>query len=85
MLQEVLTAVLKPEHREAGLYLDEDPCTLYLMKDGKVLDFWNATKATVEEVWEAADTYLVEICPKCGTHRANTIEMLGEDCGHQGG
>ena len=42
MLKEVLTAALKNEHREAGLYLEEDEDMVYLKHDEKVLAKWFA-------------------------------------------
>ena len=52
---EILANILKAEHREAGLCLDEDDHMLYLRnKEGKILAMWWATNATVEEVLREA-------------------------------
>lgn len=55
---EILTQVLKPEHREAGLYLEEDDHTLYLKQGNEVLARWWATSATVTSIWNEADKYI---------------------------
>ena len=81
---QVLTAALKPTHREAGLYLEEDEDFVYL-RDGSdlLIATFHGRSATMTEIWAAADAYInKEICPRCGAHRANTIEVLGTDCGH---
>jgi hypothetical protein len=82
MLQEILTTVLKPEHREAGLYLDEDEDFVYLKHGDKTLATWYGRSVTPTQIWEAADTYRRDICSICGAHRANYREMMGESCGH---
>lgn len=61
---EILTALLRKEHREAGLYLEEDDHLLYLMGGGKILAFWWATSVTVQEVWEEADKWTTGIIPE---------------------
>ncbi len=58
MLTQLLTAILKPEHRKAGMYLEKDADILFLMRDDKVLDYWDATKATIKQILEFADRYL---------------------------
>jgi hypothetical protein len=54
----VLTEVLRPEHREAGLYLEEDDHTVYLKQGGEVLARWSATGATIAPIWNEADKYV---------------------------
>ena len=61
MLQEVLTAALKPEHKEAGLYLEEDRRGFVYLKHGeKTLDKWDGQEVTVSEIWAVADTYVAK-------------------------
>ncbi len=55
-----LDRILKREHRQAGLYLDEDEDFVYLKQGDKVLGVWNATKATAETIIAAADRRLAE-------------------------
>ncbi len=45
-----LDACLKPEHRQAGFYLDDDEDFLYLKRGDKVIAVWSANKVTVETV-----------------------------------
>lgn len=79
---QVLTAALKPRHREAGLYLEEDEDFVYL-RDGSDLPVatFHGRSATIPEFWAAADAYK-EICEECGSHKANYLEALGEPCWH---
>lgn len=60
MLKEVLTGVLKPTHKAAGLYLEEEEDFLYLKKEGreKPLATWVSTTVTVEKIQDAADAIL---------------------------
>jgi len=58
MLQEVLTAALKPEHRDAGLYLEEDEDFVYLKHGNKVEGIWYGRTVTVAKIWALADKYL---------------------------
>ena len=55
-----LGRILKREHRQAGLYLDDDEDFLYLKRGYKVVAIWNATKATAETVIAEADRRLAE-------------------------
>ena len=55
---EILTVLLKHEHRKAGLYLTEDEDFLYLKRGEKVLAVFSAYGATVKGVWQEADKHL---------------------------
>lgn len=55
---QILTRLLKEEHRRAGLYLEEDTHTLYLKRGQQVLARFNATSATIDEVHKEADRHL---------------------------
>ena len=48
--RKALDACLKPEHRQAGFYLDDDEDFLYLKRGDKVVAVWSANKVTVETV-----------------------------------
>ena len=48
--RKALDACLKPEHRQAGFYLDDDEDFLYLKRGDKVVAVWSANTATVETV-----------------------------------
>lgn len=52
---EALNRILKPEHKQAGFYLEEDEDFLYLKRDNKVVAIWNASKATADIVLAEAD------------------------------
>jgi len=58
--RKALDACLKPEHRRAGYYLDDDEDFLYLKRGDKVVAVWSATKATAETVIAEADRRLAE-------------------------
>lgn len=59
MLQQVLSQALRKEHREAGLYLDEeDDHFLYLKRDGKRLAAFHAPTVTVVAILNEADKHL---------------------------
>jgi len=58
--RERLTACLKPEHRQAGFYLEDDEDFLYLKRTDKVVAVWNATKATKEAVLAETDRQMTE-------------------------
>jgi len=55
---EILTEVLRPQHREAGLYLEEDDHTVYLKQGDEVLARWPATGATIASIWNETDKYV---------------------------
>lgn len=55
---ELLTVLLKPDQRRAGLYLEEDEHFLYLKRGDKVLAVFSAVGATVINVWREADKHL---------------------------
>jgi hypothetical protein len=55
---EILTVVLKPEQRDAGLYLTEDDDFLYLKRGDKVLAVFSAYGATILGVQREADKHL---------------------------
>jgi len=59
---EILTQLLRPEHREAGLHLEEDVHIIYLKRGDEVLGRWSATGATMSSIWDEADKYSKE-CP----------------------
>ena len=52
---DALNRILKPEHRQAGFYLDEDEDFLYLKRGDKVVATWNATQAAAEVAVAEAD------------------------------
>ena len=55
---EILTAILKEEHRRQGLYLEEDDHLLYLKRGQQTLAKFSATGATVEEIQKEADKHV---------------------------
>ena len=65
---QILTAALKPQHKENHLYLEEDVHFLYLKHGTKTIATWNATRVTVDEIWKEADAFV-----------ANTIMLAAED------
>jgi len=58
----ILSEVLKPEHRQAGFYLEDDEDFLYLKRGDKVVAVWNATRASIESVKAEADRQMAEAC-----------------------
>ena len=60
MNRERLTEKLKPEHGQAGFYLEDDEDFLYLKRTDKVVAVWNATKATREAVLAETDRQMTE-------------------------
>ena len=50
MLKEVLDAALTTEQKEAGLFLEEEPDVLFLLKDGRRVAIFLADMATVAEI-----------------------------------
>ena len=62
MLKEILTQTLRPVHRAAGLFLeeDEDELFLYLKREGQgqPLAVWVTSTATVVMIHAAADSIL---------------------------
>ena len=61
MLQEVLQAALKPEHKEAGLYLEDDEDFVYLRNGSKLpLATFHSRSVAVPEIWAVADTYVAK-------------------------
>ena len=80
---ELLTVTLKPAHREAGLYLEEDEDFVYLKDKGKMLSTWHGRVVTIDQIWEVADQYLGRTCWKCG-HKGTDVReepthILGRD------
>ncbi len=55
-----LDACLKPEHRKAGYYLDDDEEFLYLKRENDLLAVWSIRKATVEMVRAEVDRLMSE-------------------------
>ncbi len=55
MLAEVLRCVLRPAHRAAGLYLEEDGVFLHLKRGDKILNTWASTIVAILYIQEAAD------------------------------
>jgi len=53
--KELLTTYLKPEHRQTGLYLEEDKGFVYLKRGDRILGVWLATKVTVKTMLCEAD------------------------------
>jgi len=60
LLKEVLTGILRPAHRTAGLFLEEQEDFLYLKKEGqeKPLATFIVWMVTVEMIRYAADSIL---------------------------
>ena len=58
--RKALDAYLKPEHRQAGFYLDDDEDFLNLKRGDKVVAVWSANKVTVETVQAEIDRILVK-------------------------
>ncbi len=58
--RDALNRMLKPEHRQAGFYLDEDEDFLYLKRGNKVVATWNATQATADIAIAEADRQISE-------------------------
>ena len=58
--RKALDACLKPEHRQAGFYLDDDEDFLYLKRGDKVVAVWSANKVTVETIRAEIDRILVK-------------------------
>ena len=58
--RERLTEKLKPEHRQAGFYLEDDEDFLYLKRGEKVVAVWNAARATIDAVVAEADRQITE-------------------------
>ena len=58
--KDALDACLKPEHRQAGFYLDDDEDFLYLKRGDKVVAVWSANSATVETVRAEIDRILAK-------------------------
>jgi len=66
---QILTAALKPTHREAGLYLEEGRRgVVYLMHDNEALADWPGRELTIDKLWKEADAFV-----------ANTIMLAAED------
>lgn len=56
---QVLTAALKPTHKEAGLYLDEDEDFVYLRDRSNLpVATFHGRSVTVAEIWAMADIYV---------------------------
>jgi len=60
MLKEILTQTLRPVHRAAGLFLEEDEDFLYLKREGqdKPLAVWLAYTVTETMIHDTADSIL---------------------------
>ena len=56
-----LTELLKEEHRQAGLYLEEDDHILYLKKGQETIARFSATVARIDLIHAVADAYLEQI------------------------
>ena len=54
----ILTRALKEEHRQVGLYLEEDDHLLYLMRGQRILERFSVTGVSIEAVHKAADKYM---------------------------
>ena len=55
---EILTRMLKEEHRRAGLYLEDDGRIVSLLRGQDVLARFSATGATIESIHAEADKYV---------------------------
>jgi len=52
--------VLRLEHREAGLYLEEDDHIVCLKRGDEILARWSLTGATKTSIWNEADRFIVD-------------------------
>ena len=59
-MSKILSEVLKPEHTQAGFYLEDDEDFLYLKRGEKVVAVWSATGASIESVKAEADRQMAE-------------------------
>lgn len=61
MLQQILSQALRKEHREAGLFLDEEDDHFLYLKcracKGKRVAAFNSRAATIESILDAADKH----------------------------
>ncbi len=55
---EILTRILKEEHRRAGLYLEEDRDFVLLMRGQTVLARFSALGATPKSILKEADKHM---------------------------
>lgn len=55
---QILTRALKERHRCAGLYLEEDDHFVKLMRGQRVLAWFSAEGATLENILRVADCHL---------------------------
>lgn len=58
MLKEILSKILKLEHRNIGLTLEENEDFVYLVKNGHTIAVFSSRGATIEEVLHEADQQL---------------------------
>ncbi len=52
---QLLTMALKEEHRQSGLYLEDDEDILYLKRGQETLARFRSTSVTIEALHEEAD------------------------------
>ncbi|MDD5537375.1 MAG: hypothetical protein PHF12_00235 [Candidatus Omnitrophica bacterium] len=60
VISDALNRILKPEHKQAGFYLEADLDFLYLKRGDKVVAVWNATQATADMAVAEADRQMTE-------------------------
>lgn len=60
MNRERLTEQLKPEHRRAGFYLEDDEDFLYLKKGNEIVGIWLTGNVAIDAVLDTADRLLAE-------------------------
>lgn len=58
MLNKILTKLLRQEHRDIGLTLEEDEDFVYLVRAGHTVATFSATGATIESIIREADQHL---------------------------
>jgi len=58
---EILTKLLRHDHRASELYMDEDEDFVYLMRGSKILKVFSAEGATVKDLLDEADKNTYEV------------------------
>ncbi len=55
MNKERLTALLKPEHKEAGFYLEDEEDFVYLKRGDRQIAVWNSARVTLKSLLQQID------------------------------
>lgn len=56
----ILTEILRPEHVQAGFYVEDDEDFVYLKWGDKTVAVWNARQATGDMIRAEADSLMAE-------------------------